>query len=785
MGDAADVGGSNARTIAAASSQWQRIADAALDRSFCTKGLNTGDCQQVPHSAALALPAASKATTDDRLKASYQAMLLRIKGQHGKELQSLRSQHKQALALQDKLALLAGEFDSRVQVASYEARCKAEEQHQAELQKLRGEWAPLQRECQQLRSGMEGLQAEHSAHVTDALAMQQAQHDAAAVRQEQAHAEAMAALESHYTSLLHQRDGELSQLLMELRAINDEEGGASPPDEPVKLLEVSVSAAPTVDTTGLALLDNRAVPVGDALHLQDAAVRQVKYNLPLEQMHAPVLGPAHPTARRGVAANLRNHRSGHVEDAHLSSFAFDEQYQTFMSYGYAHDPGGQGVVARAEAEPLQTEDTVYTRITAAKRQKIDKGAKEAVPPVDPTQPWTLRARQPWADKVAATVELTEEQKAYMEQVNAEKAEKDVAEGKGDHTMFHGKAEVDYQGRSWIEPPKDRRKESDQCFVPKRHIHTWSGHTKGVNGIRFFPEHGHLLLSAGLDGKVKIWDVYGNKKCMRTYMGHSKGVRDIQFSNDGRRFLSSGYDRIIKLWDTETGKVISSFGEGKMAYCVRFKPDQQNVLMAGTHDKKIMQWDMETGDLVQGWMDGLCEDRWLGNQEHRVSEYDYHLAAVNTITFIDDARRFVSTSDDKTIRVWEFGIPVQVKYIADPEMHAISAVTLHPSTKYWSGQSMDNQIVTYSARDRVKPNRKKTFKGHMVAGYACEVNFSPDGHYVISGDGEGKLFVWDWKTSKIVRSLKAHEGVCIGSAWHPLETSKVATCGWDGLIKYWD
>ncbi len=29
-------------------------------------------------------------------------------------------------------------------------------------------------------------------------------------------------------------------------------------------------------------------------------------------------------------------------------------------------------------------------------------------------------------------------------------------------------------------------------------------------------------------------------------------------------------------------------------------------------------------------------------------------------------------------------------IADPEMHAISAVTLHPSTKYWSGQSMDNQ-----------------------------------------------------------------------------------------------
>ena len=36
-------------------------------------------------------------------------------------------------------------------------------------------------------------------------------------------------------------------------------------------------------------------------------------NLPYEQMHAPVLGPAHPFQKDGVAAGMRNHRAGHVE----------------------------------------------------------------------------------------------------------------------------------------------------------------------------------------------------------------------------------------------------------------------------------------------------------------------------------------------------------------------------------------------------------------------------------------------------------------------------------------
>lgn len=46
-------------------------------------------------------------------------------------------------------------------------------------------------------------------------------------------------------------------------------------------------------------------------------------------------------------------------------------------------------------------------------------------------------------------------------------------------------------------------------------------------------------------------------------------------------------------------------------------------------------------------------------------------------------------------------------------------------KWLACQSMDNQILIFGAQNRFRLNKKKVFKGHMVAGYACQVDFSPD------------------------------------------------------------
>jgi pre-mRNA-processing factor 17 len=486
-------------------------------------------------------------------------------------------------------------------------------------------------------------------------------------------------------------------------------------------------------------------------------------------------GPAHPYKQKLVdpASIASNPGVGQYEPVFVEDWAFDQQFQDFQRSGFAADSTSSAVFG--DKRILQDEDGSSERanmdMIGRKKKKIDSSLKSLenfdCDVDDSDSPWTeqskekLTAPQIVAALSASSLVLTETKLEAIEgptkkppsnvhivepEEETEKWER-VAEKKMGFVMpprqqrgseiaeasstFHGQEQFDYQGRSWITPPSGVRRETEEheCFIPKKCIKKYTGHSKGVNDIHFFPFTGHLLLSSSNDGKCKIWDVYGDRNVRRTYAGHTEGVRCTQFSDNGLEFLSSSFDRVIRLWDVETGQAKGTFTNRKMGYDVKFRPGDNNIFLMAASDNKIYQWDSRTGNVCQ--------------------EYNYHLQPCNTVTFFDKGRKFISTSDDKKILVWEFDIPVPIKYIADPDMHSVPAITVHPSGEYLAGQSMDNTIVVYTCGDKVKQVKKKTFTGHNNAGYACRIGFSPNGKLLISGDGQGKLHVWDWKSTKVV------------------------------------
>jgi pre-mRNA-processing factor 17 len=354
------------------------------------------------------------------------------------------------------------------------------------------------------------------------------------------------------------------------------------------------------------------------------------------------------------------------------------------------------------------------------------------------------------------------------------------EQQGESTDFLGSEELDWQGRTYMHVPRDlhinllRDTSDERNFLPKLKLeHTWTetaGETgKAITALRFFPGPGHLLLASSASGKVLLFDVYRNdREALRSYNGHTRSCNDICFANDGTEFLTASHDRTIKLWDTETGACKTKINVGSTPRVVRFNPDpaHSNEFLAGMHDKKILQYDIRTPETV-------------------VQEYDRHTEAVNTITFCDEAKRFVSTSDDRSLRAWEYGIPVEIKIVSEPDMFPLVRAVHHPKKEMIAFQRGDNQIDVYSSADRFRQNRKKGFRGHNTAGSGIDLDISPDGQYLLSGDNGGYVCIWDWKSCKLLNKEKASENVPIlGCAWHPKEPAMVITGDARGVIKLW-
>lgn len=359
---------------------------------------------------------------------------------------------------------------------------------------------------------------------------------------------------------------------------------------------------------------------------------QMNVNIKYSDMTLPLQGPDNPFGDRNRFLN-QNALAGHVEEESMSDHAFRQQHLTHAILGYSAnpsiDPNAPAVLGSTEmalANGLATIGQVKAPRATKKELKRKRKTKGDLDVVDgdgayegPWARWDGEEQETLPPAADEGAEDDEEESEPEEAVQIRKAKPKRGAPGLESTVFHGKSLTDYQGRTYMSPPiaeapqLQQEAGSQETFIPKTCIHTWTGHTQGVSVIRLFPNTGHLLLSGSMDTKIKVsvlrcrrqhlsrrltylsricqlWDVYTHGNCLRTFHGHMKAVKDVTFSNDGRKFLSCGYDRQMKLWDTETGQCLKRFSNGKIPYVVRFHPDEdkQHIFLAGMSDKKIIQ-----------------------------------------------------------------------------------------------------------------------------------------------------------------------------------------------------
>lgn len=427
----------------------------------------------------------------------------------------------------------------------------------------------------------------------------------------------------------------------------------------------TVVAAPDVSldvwSHCIIIFGSNANSVQDPMRLQLMLAKPtdtaLTYNVPYADLARSSQGPQNPyKSTQGNALKRKNALTGDAQEAAISDATFTAQHRTFQSLGYTKDPSVHGAYVGdlVKAQQHGGKDIIQMRPSkeesaAFRRKRQRKGDAGIVDGEGAYKgPWArFNEDQVFEDDAALGEEELASDEEYIEEAIVPASSTAVAKLASDYqddltntetTRFEGSAMYDYQGRTYMSIPQDLdidlRAEpgTRKNYIPKKTIHVWAGkesHTKAINALRFFPSSGHLLLSASADTQVKLWDVYHSRQLLRTYIGHQKAVTESTFSPTGSHFLSGSYDRYMKLWDTETGACVSRFQTSTKAvpHVLRFHPSTDiHEFLVGTSDKKIVQFDTRSGEMTQ--------------------EYDHHLGAVNSITFCDENRRFITTSDDR-------------------------------------------------------------------------------------------------------------------------------------------
>lgn len=124
-----------------------------------------------------------------------------------------------------------------------------------------------------------------------------------------------------------------------------------------------------------------------------------------------------------------------------------------------------------------------------------------------------------------------------------------------------------------------------------------GHNSVIYSLSISP-NGTLLASASKDTTVRLWDIRVGKELPTLVRQHRLPVRHIAFTADGRSIVtSSSNDPVLRVWDTEsTGSMGITRRHKGLVGSVSFSSDGKR-LVSGGKDRRVRVWDAETGEMA--------------------------------------------------------------------------------------------------------------------------------------------------------------------------------------------
>jgi WD40 repeat protein len=155
------------------------------------------------------------------------------------------------------------------------------------------------------------------------------------------------------------------------------------------------------------------------------------------------------------------------------------------------------------------------------------------------------------------------------------------------------------GKKLITGSRDRTaKVWDQTTVEP--LLTFAQHTDAVYAVASGAD-GATAFSAGADRHLRGWKTDGNGEQTLAVPAHGDVITSMVFAAQSKIVYTTGIDRKVIAWNAVDGKAIREFvGHEDVVYSLALSRDEQR-LASGSYNGDVRVWNTQTGEMITRWV----------------------------------------------------------------------------------------------------------------------------------------------------------------------------------------
>jgi WD40 repeat protein len=290
----------------------------------------------------------------------------------------------------------------------------------------------------------------------------------------------------------------------------------------------------------------------------------------------------------------------------------------------------------------------------------------------------------------------------------------------------------------------------------------TGHNGTVHALTF-GEGGQLLVSAGKDGTVRLWNVATGREEARLD-GHSTPVLSVAVHQNQRALATGGSDGTLKLWDLVSGQPVHSYPKQMAAVTGLSWMPQRNSLLVACGERLRPERPGEIRRLDDGssksarsisleaqgvWSLAIARlssiIAWCGGAR-KVDVHDVTLqrprsfrqSAASLVVALSDDGAMLASGQDRSIRVWDVRSGRE-RSTLQAHRGLVRALAISPCGRQLASAGHDGTVRIWGVGEsNVRPGPVYEWPIGPVHSLA----YSPNGLTAAAAGENGDIWLWD-------------------------------------------